>query len=64
MKAEIETYHETVERVTAKHQQVLANIKANTPTFREKQIAYDRARGAYETRTFLDATLRMKGMEE
>ena len=47
-KAEIETYHETVERVTAKHQQVLANIKANTPTFREKQIAYDRARGAYE----------------
>ena len=63
-KAEIETYHETVERVTAKHQQVLANIKANTPTFREKQIAYDRARGAYESRTFLGATLRMKGMEE
>ena len=48
-KAEIETYHETVERVTAKHQQVLANIKANTPTFREKQIAYDRARSAYES---------------
>ena len=63
-KAEIETYHETVERVTAKHQQVLANIKANTPTFREKQITYDRARGAYESRTFLGATLRMKEMEE
>ena len=63
-KAEIKTYHETVERVTAKHLLVLADIKANTPTFREKQIAYDRARGAYESRTFLGATLRMKGMEE
>jgi hypothetical protein len=62
-KAEIEIYHETVERVTAKHQQVLADIKANTPTFREKQIAYDTARGAYESRTFLEATLRMKGIE-
>ena len=67
-KAEIEIYHETVGRVTAKHQQVLADIKANTPTFREKQIAYDTARGAYESRTFLDrtfleATLRMKGIE-
>ena len=48
-KAEIETYHETVERVAAKHQQALADIKANTPTFREKQIAYDRARSAYES---------------
>ena len=63
-KAEIETYHETVERVTATHQQVLANIKANTPTFREKQIAYDRARGAYDSTTVLVATLRMKEMEE
>ena len=62
-KAEIETYHESVERVSAKHQQVLAEIEANTPTFREKQIAYDTARGAYESRTFLEATLRMKGIE-
>ena len=62
-KAEIETYRESVERVTAKHQQVLADIKANTPTFREKQIAYDKARGAYESRTFLEATLRMKGID-
>ena len=61
-KAEIEIYHETVERVAAKHQQVLADIKANTPTFREKQIAYDKARGAYESRTFLESTLRMKGI--
>ena len=62
-KAEIETYHESVERVSAKHQQVRAEIEANTPTFREKQIAYDTARGAYESRTFLEASLRMKGIE-
>ena len=62
-KAEIEIYHETVERVTAKHQQALADIKANTPSFREKQVAYDKARGAYKSRTFLEATLRMKGIE-
>jgi len=61
--SEIESYHEAVERVTAKHQQVLADIKANTPTFREKQIAYNKARGAYESRTFLESTLRMKGID-
>ena len=61
-KREIESYHEAAARVTAKHQQVLAEIEANTPTFREKQIAYDTARGAYESRTFLEATLRMKGI--
>ena len=62
-KAEIESYQETMERVTAKHEQVLADTEANTPAFREKQIAYDKARGAYESRTFLEATLRMKGIE-
>ena len=61
--SEIESYHEALERVSAKHQQVLADIKANTPTFREKQIAYDKARGAYESRTFLESTLRMKGID-
>ena len=49
--------------MTAKLQQVLDDIDDNTPTFREKQIAYDTARGAYESRTFLEATLRMKGIE-
>ena len=62
-KAEIDTYHEMVARVTAKHQQVLADINDNTPTFRERQITYDTARGAYESRTFLKETLRMKGIE-
>ena len=47
-KVEIETYHETVGRVTVKHKQVLADIEANAPSFREKQIAYDKARGAYD----------------
>ncbi|MCH2268778.1 hypothetical protein [Candidatus Thalassarchaeum betae] len=49
--------------MTKKCQRELADIEANTPTFREKQIAYDKARGAYESRTFLEATLRMKGVE-
>mgnify|MGYP006910214382 CR=1 FL=1 len=47
-KAEIEIYHETVRRVTAKHKQVLADIEVTAPSFREKQIAYDKARGAYD----------------
>ena len=47
-KVEIEIYRETVRRVTAKHKQVLADIEANTPSFREKQIVYDKARGAYD----------------
>ena len=47
-KAEIEIYHETVGRVTAKHKQVLADIETTAPSFREKQIAYDKARGAYD----------------
>ena len=55
-------YNETKARVGSKHQKNLAEIKANTPTTREKQIAYDRARGAYESRTFLEENLRMKGI--
>ena len=61
-KTEIETFHETVERVKTKHKQNLAEIKANTLSTREKQVAYDRARGAYESRTFLEENLRMKGI--
>ena len=49
--------------MTKKCRRELADTEANTPTFREKQIAYDKARGAYESRTFLEATLRMKGVE-
>ena len=56
-KSEIKRYHETVARVTAKIQRELAEIKAHTPTFREKQMAYDRERGAYESKTFLESLL-------
>ena len=49
--------------MTKKCQRELADTEANTPTFREKQIAYDKARGAYESRTFLEETLRMKGID-
>ena len=55
-------YNETKERVGAKHEKNLAEIKANTLSTREKQVAYDRARGAYESRTFLEENLRMKGI--
>ena len=55
-------YNETKERVGAKHEKNLEEIKANTLSTREKQVAYDRARGAYESRTFLEENLRMKGI--
>lgn len=66
---EVRKFHEAVARVTAKFEGTLA--EANAPTLREKQITpfhekhitRDQARGAYESRTFLEATLRMKGIE-
>ena len=60
---EIKIYRETVARVTAKFKGILAEAKANAPTFEEKQRAHDEARGAYESRTFLRATLIAKGIE-
>ncbi len=52
-KGEIKRYQEMVARVTEKCQRELAEIEANAPTFREKQIAYDKARGAYDSNTYL-----------
>lgn len=60
---EIKIYRETVARVTAKFKGILADVEAHAPTFREKQVAHDEARGAYESRTFLRATLIAKGIE-
>ena len=60
---EIKIYRETVARVTAKFKGTMAEVKANAPTFKEKQRAHDEARGAYESRTFLRATLISKGIE-
>ena len=62
-KEEVRKFHEAVARVTAKFEGTLAEAKANAPTPREKQITRDQARGAYKSRTFLEATLRMKGIE-
>ena len=46
-------------------QSEIEEISQGAPTVRhkQKQVAYDRARGAYESRTFLEATLRLKGIE-
>lgn len=41
----------------------LADIIANTPSFREVQIEYDEERGAYESRAFLEIVLRSLGEE-
>ena len=60
---EIEEYHRTVARVGAKVQRDILRMKAEEPTFRERQQAYDEARGAYRSRTFLEETLKMKGIE-
>tara|TARA_B100001750_G_scaffold239070_1_gene246600 strand:+ start:397 stop:1044 length:648 start_codon:yes stop_codon:yes gene_type:complete len=60
---EIEQYHQTVARVGTKVQRDILRMKAEEPTFRERQQAYDEARGAYRSRTFLEGTLKMKGIE-
>lgn len=60
---EVKEYKSCVQRVVAKVAKEKAEMLAKQPTFREKQIAYDEARGAYRSRTFLEGTLRMKGIE-
>ena len=60
---EIKRFSEASDRIEKKVQKEIEEIGQNTPSFREKQIAYDKARGAYESRTFLEATLRLKGIE-
>jgi len=61
-KREIKRYHKMVTRVTVKFVEDL-RIKANATSFKQKWITRDQARGAYESRTFLEATLRAKGIE-
>ena len=68
---EIERFSEASARIEKKVQSEIEEISQGAPTVRHKQklvakqnqIAYDRARGAYESRTFLEATLRLKGIE-
>jgi hypothetical protein len=62
---EIERLSEASARIEKKVQSEIEEISQGAPTVRhkQKQVAYDRARGAYESRTFLEATLRLKGIE-
>jgi len=68
---EIERLSGASARIEKKVQSEIEEISQGAPTVRHKQkldakqnqIAYDRARGAYESRTFLEATLRLKGIE-
>ena len=59
----VKKFHDTVARVTVKFEVILARIKANATSFKQKQITRDQARGAYESRTFLETTLWAKGIE-
>tara|TARA_B100000029_G_C17600402_1_gene965563 strand:- start:3449 stop:3949 length:501 start_codon:yes stop_codon:yes gene_type:complete len=49
-----------IENKVAEH---IKEILENTPSFKQKQIEFDKARGTYESRTFLENTLREKGIE-
>lgn len=60
---EVKEYKEASLRAEAKIAAEVARIKSEQPTFHEKQIAYDEARGAYRSRTFLEGTLKMNGIE-
>ena len=60
---EVKEYKEASLRAEAKIAAKVARIKSEQPTFMEKQIAYDEARGAYRSRTFLEGVLKMKGIE-
>ena len=60
---EIKKLSEASTRIEKKVAEEIKEILENTPTTKQKQIAYDKARGAYESRTFLEGTLRLKGIE-
>ena len=60
---EIKNLSEASTRIEKKVAEEIKEILENTPTTKQKQIDYDKARGAYESRTFLEGTLRLKGIE-
>mgnify|MGYP001440340487 CR=1 FL=1 len=60
---EIKRFSEASARIEKKVQVEIADIAQSTTISRQKQISYDKARGAYESRTFLESTLRLKGIE-
>ncbi len=60
---EIKRFSEASKKIEKKVKMEVEGIAKGVPSFRQKQIAHDKARGAYESRTFLEATLRLKGIE-
>ena len=64
-RVEIERLSKATIRVEKKVKNEIEEFCQEAPTVRhrQKQIAYDKARGAYESRTFLEGTLRPKGIE-
>jgi hypothetical protein len=70
-RVEIERLSKATIRVEKKVKNEIEEFCQEAPTVRhrqkqiakEGQIAYDKARGAYESRTFLEGTLRLKGIE-
>jgi len=59
---EIKRFSEASEKIEKKVKMEVEEITKDAPSSRQKQIAYDKARGAYESRTFLEATPRLKGI--
>ena len=57
---EIKRVSEASEKIEKKVKMEVEGIAKGSPSFRQKQIAHDKARGAYESRTFLEATPRLK----
>ena len=64
-RVEIERLSKATIRVEKKVKNEIEEFCQEAPTVRhrQKQITYDKARGAYESRTFLEGTLRLKGIE-
>ena len=60
---EIKRFSEASKKIEKKVKMEVEKITKCAPSSRQKQIAYDKARGAYESRTFLEATLRLKRIE-
>ncbi len=60
---EMDLFVKRAERIETKIQAELAEVKANARTFKARQVEYDKSRGAYESRMFLEATLKLKGIK-
>ncbi len=60
---EMDCFAKRSARTEVKLQAQLVEIKGNARTFKARRAEYDRSRGAYESRTFLEASLRLEGIK-